>query len=187
MHSTAPLLDEVGERVQHPELVAHIFPGVSCESMLEEAATLWSSPRQHLPRLKACVLTVVFQTCQRYPGGDDDYIYYFNFRRMLFPKTLLQDGRVPGEDLGNKLTKLLAEFAEHGPGVRRFVRIQQQHVHERLAPRTGTSHYGPLVTAHSARSGADIPRGSYGASMLDEAYQFARAGKKVKTTWMIGT
>jgi hypothetical protein len=37
LHSTAPLLEEVGERVHHLELVAHIFPALSCQATLKEA------------------------------------------------------------------------------------------------------------------------------------------------------
>jgi hypothetical protein len=105
--------------VHHLELIARVLPGVSCEATLKEAAKVWTSLRHHTPNLKACVFTVVFRSCaDLYPD------HYYTNNETPFPITLLLDTHIPGECLGVTLTQLLAEFAEKGPGVRRFVRIR---------------------------------------------------------------
>jgi hypothetical protein len=172
-HITAPLLDEAGGRVQHLELIARVLPGVSCEATLKEAAKVWTSLRHHTPNLKACVFTVVFRSCaDLYPD------HYYTNNETPFPITLLLDTHIPGECLGVTLTQLLAEFAEKGPGVRRFVRIR--HLRCDVWRKTATSHCGPLIAVHSSRLEADAPGNLGGRSLLTEAYRLRRAAEEAE-------
>lgn len=86
-----------------------------------------------------------------------------------------------GGCLGDTLTKLFAEFAERGPGVRRFVRVQ--HIHFEMFADTATPHLGPLVTVNSANLDADAHGGPSGATMLTGAYQLARTGEETEHTF----
>ncbi|GAB7336379.1 hypothetical protein MBLNU13_g09105t2 [Cladosporium sp. NU13] len=183
LHSTAPLLDEVGGRVQHLELIAHVFPALSWQATLKEATKVWKSLKHQLPNLKACVLSAVFRSYKEfiYFGGNANGGYYASSDQTPFPKELVREGSMPGESLGSTLTKLFAEFMEKGPGVRRFVRIQQ--VQFDLFTDTVTPHYGPLVAVRSTRTGADAQESSSGASMLNEAYRLVRSGKKSEHTF----
>ena len=182
LHSSAPLLDEVGGRVQHLELIAHVFPALSCQATLKEATKVWRSLKHQLPNLKVCVLSTVFRSYEEfiYFGGNANGGYYVSRDQTPFPEELSREGSVPGEFLGNTLTKLFAEFMEKGPGVRRFVRIQQ--VQFDLFTDTVTPHYGPLVAVRSTRAGADAHESS-GASMLSEAYRLVRSGERAEHTF----
>jgi len=168
MHSTAPLLEEVGERVHHLELIARTYPAVSCKATVKEATKIWTELKRHCPNLKVCVLTVVFQSCKQGKPGLDHPDHYIIETEEPFPEELLRTpsrsgGR--GGFLGNTLTALFYDFAEKGPGVRRFVRIQHLRGEEEKELKV-TPHFGPLVKVHSAS----------GSSMLTEAYQHARTG-----------
>ena len=59
MRSTAPLLEEAGERMQHLELIAQLYPSVSHKTNVKEATKLWKELKHHCPNLKVCVLTVM--------------------------------------------------------------------------------------------------------------------------------
>ena len=88
MHSTAPLLNEAGDRVRYLELIAHVFPGVTCQATLEEATNAWKSLKDRLPKLKACVLTVVFRVpCYIHHTWTDGLILTL-FSPYVFPTSL---------------------------------------------------------------------------------------------------
>lgn len=176
MYEIPPLFYEIAERVQHIELTIGILPELDWESTLKNAAKLWTSLRLNCPKLKACVFTVVVRFMNEnwlfgYVNGSDN---------APFPKEILREGKLHGECLGNTLTKLFAEFAEKGPGVRRFVRVQ--HLQCDPSTKSATPHYGPLVAIHSAQSEAGALEDPGGVSMLTGAYQFARIGGKVRHT-----
>jgi hypothetical protein len=181
-HSTAPFLDESGERVQHLELIAHVFPTVNCQAMLKEAATIWTSLKHRLPNLKACVLTVVFRSCEGYLSVGQNALngFYTSFYENPFLDGPLREGSMSSECLGNKLTKLFADFAEKGPGVRRFVRIQHVTCHEFAL--IATPHYGPLVAIRLSGLDTDVHESPSGADMLTKAYRFARTGTRFRYT-----
>ena len=182
MYSTGPYFDKIAERVQHLQLDALIPPELDWEATLEIAMSLWASIRLRSPKLKACVFTVMVQTIHHEPNDDELACeYYGSHGQNPFPKDILSKEPTPGQYLGNTLTKLFAEFAEKGPGVRRFIRIQ--HFQGDLQAETATPHFGPLVAVQSARSKADAYESPSGTSMLTEAYQFARSGEKVAHTF----
>lgn len=182
MYDTAPLYGEIAERVQHLEFKVRIMPMLGWEATLKNAASLWTSLKLSSPNLKACVFTVVVRSIHHNPGSSFHIGFYNTNDHAPFPKEMLQGGLSgDAECLGNTLTRLFAEFAEKGPGVRRFVRIQ--HLQCDLGKESATPHYGPLVAVHCARSGADAHESLSGASMLTAAYQFARTGEKVGHTF----
>lgn len=180
LHSTAPLLEEAGERVHHLELIAHIFPALSCQATLKEATKVWRSLKHSCPNLKACVLTVVFRSYEPlyFLGGNANGGYYACGDLTPFPKELSREGPRLGEFLGNTLVQLFARFAEQGPGVRRFVRLQ--HVQFDVFTDTVKPHYGPLLTIHSARSDADAHESLSGAIMLSRSYKLTRCGRRTE-------
>jgi hypothetical protein len=178
MYDTGPLYDELAERVQHLEFKVRIMPLLGWEATLKNAASLWASLRLSSPSLKACVLTVVVRSIHQYPVNGVHVGYYNTNDPAPFPKEMLQETPLEDECLGNTLTKLFAEFAEKGPGVRRFVRIQ--HLQCDRWKESATPHYGPLVAVHHTRSGADARESPEGLDMLTAAYQFARTGEKIE-------
>jgi hypothetical protein len=124
------------------------------------------------------VLTVVFRAYAGlyFLGGNANGGYYICSDLTPFPEELLQERSIPGEFLGNTLTQLFTNFAEQGPGVRRFVRLQ--HVHFDAFTETVKPHYGPLVAIHPARSEAGAHESLSGASMLSRSYKLARSGER---------
>lgn len=178
MYNVIPHFEEIAEHVHHLELKVRILPILGWEATLENAASLWTSLRLSSPKLKACVLTVVVRSLHQYPVNGIHVGYYNTNDDAPFPKEILQEGPLEDECLGNTLTKLFAEFAEKGPGVRRFVRIQ--HLQCDRWKESATPHYGPLVAVHHARSDADARESPEGLSMLTAAYQFARTGEKTE-------
>jgi hypothetical protein len=76
---------------------------------------------------------------------------------------------------------LFAKFADKGPGMRRFVRVQHLQCHPRK--QSATPHYGPLVAVPSSKLESGIPERRIAARMLTGAYQLARTGEEIEHTF----
>jgi hypothetical protein len=178
MYGIAPLFHELAEHMQHVELTIRVLPEVGWEATLKNAVSLWKSLRLGCPKLQACVFTVEV----RFIHEDVFTGYYSSNDHAPFLRNMLhEEGPPDGECLGKTLTKLFAKFADKGPGMLRFVRVQ----HLQCDPRkqSATPHYGPLVAVPSSKLEAGIPERPIAARMLTGAYQLARTGEEIEHTF----
>lgn len=175
----APLIQRSGKHVQHLELVTHLLPANSYQHTLMEAMDIWTLLKHQCPTLKACVFTLAIRTSSHRMNSDISRgVFSVDDCEAKFPAALLQRRGEQNQSLGSTIGKLFAEFAEEGPGARRFIRIQHlqcDHVPDIMRPQ-----YGPLVTVHSAISEAQTHGDPKGADLLAKAYRLERTGETIE-------